>query len=422
MEKRRVSAAKVSRAVGGATRQVIQAGGRRVDDWVSVYGRAFRRLAFTQAAAYAGDTLVAVGLAGTIFFDVPSAEARGKVTLYLLLTLAPFVLLSPFLPRIFARLPRPYRVGLVGSGLLRSGVAVILVIVGLDSLWLFPMAFGLLVLSRLHGIARSSLLPTTVPDPSMLVAANSRLAQVGLAAGAVAAPVGAGVMQLWAPEVSLVLAACAFVGTALLAGGIEAPTTTRERTAAREQRWAPPRMVRLSMTATAMVRLLHGFLVLLLAFAFKEVDAGLLDFGALLAAAGAGYGLASLLAPWLERRLREEPTVVSALAVEAAAAFIAAQVFGLAAAAAVAAAAGLAWGTAKFAFDGMLQHQTGASGRGLAFTRSETLFQIAWVIGAIVPVAIPISVKLGLALAGTSALAAQAIIVSGLLVSVREAD
>ena len=122
-------------------------------------------------------------------------------------------------------------------------------------------------------------------------------------------------MQLWAPEVSLLLAACAFVGTALLAGGIEAPTTTRERTDAGGQRWAPPRMVRLSMTATAMVRLLHGFLVLLLAFAFKEVDAGLLDFGALLAAAGAGYGLASLLAPWLERRLREEPTVVSALAV-----------------------------------------------------------------------------------------------------------
>ena len=74
MEKRRVSAAKVGRAVGGATRQVIQAGGRRVDDWVSVYGQAFRRLAFTQAAAYAGDTLVAVGLAGTIGRNVWSTR------------------------------------------------------------------------------------------------------------------------------------------------------------------------------------------------------------------------------------------------------------------------------------------------------------------------------------------------------------
>lgn len=112
--------------------------------------------------------------------------------------------------------------------------------------------------------------------------------------------------------------------------------------------------------------------------------------------------------------------VVSALAIQAAAAFIAAQVFGLAAGAAVAAGAGLAWGTAKFAFDGMLQHHTKTDLRGLAFTRSETLFQIAWVIGAIVPVAIPLGVSLGLALAGTSALAAQAVIVSGLLVSIRD--
>ncbi|MDF1595435.1 MAG: hypothetical protein P1T08_04980 [Acidimicrobiia bacterium] len=418
----RTSAGRAGRAVGDAARQAIRAGGRGVDRWVSVHGPAFRRLAVTQAAAYAGDTLVAIGLAGTIFFDIPSAEARGKVALYLLLTLAPFVVLSPFLPRIFARLPNPYRVGLVGSGGLRAVLTVILVLVGLDGIWLFPIAFGLLVLSRLHGIARSSLLPITLPEAVALVAANSRLAQVGLAAGTVAALVGALVMEVFGPEASLLLAAVAFAVMAFLAGAIDAPRAAQGFAREWNHVWSPPRVVRLSMTATAMVRLLHGFLVLLLAFAFKEADAGLLDFGALLAAAGGGFGLSSLLAPWLERRLREEPMVVAALAVEAAAAFIAAQVFGLAAGAAVAAAAGLAWGTAKFAFDGMLQNHTPAHRRGLAFTRSETFFQIAWVLGAIVPVAIPIGVPLGLALAGTSALAVQAVIVSGLLVSVRESN
>ncbi|MDH5372077.1 MAG: hypothetical protein OEX97_03945 [Acidimicrobiia bacterium] len=420
MDERRKSAARVGRAVGGAAREALQAGGRGVDRWVSVHGPAFKRLAVTQAAAYAGDTFVAIGLAGTIFFDVPSAEARGKVALYLLLTLAPFIVLSPFLPRIFAGLPNPYRVGLVGSGGLRALVAAALLITGLDGFWLFPLAFGLLVLSRLHGIARSSLLPITLPESVALVAANSRLAQVGLAAGAVAVPLGAGLMQLFGPEAPLVLAIVAFVATAVLASGIDAPSTAQGLPTATSQRWSPSRVVRLSMTATAVVRFLQGFLVLLLAFAFKDADAGLLDFGALLAAAGAGYGVASLLAPWLERRLREEPMVVAALAIQAAAAFIAAQVFGLAAGAVVAAAAGLAWGTAKFAFDGMLQHHTETGRRGLAFTRSETLFQIAWVVGAIVPVAIPIGVPLGLALAGTSALAAQVIIVSGLLVSIRD--
>ena len=68
-------------------------------------------------------------------------------------------------------------------------------------------------------------------------------------------------------------------------------------------------------------------------------DAGLLDFGFLLGAAGVGYFLGAMIAAWLERHLREEPMVVAGLAIEAAAAFIAAQAFGLVAGAALAAAA-----------------------------------------------------------------------------------
>ena len=61
--------------------------------------------------------------------------------------------------------------------------------------------------------------------------------------------------------------------------------------------------------------------------------------------------------------------VVAALALEAAAAFLAGLFFNLAAAAALAAAAGLAWGTAKFAFDGLLQVSVEADRRSAAFTR-----------------------------------------------------
>ncbi len=418
MTSKRPTARQVGRAVASGAGRAARAGGRKVDRWVSVHGPAFKRLAVTQAAAYAGDTLAAIGLAGTLFFEVPSAEARGKVALYLLLTLAPFILLNPFLPRIFAALPNPYRVGLAGSGTLRAIVTVALLLVGLDGFGLFPLAFLLLVLSRLFGIARSSLLPVTLPESVALVAANSRLALTGLVAGGLAAPIGAAALEVFGARAALLLAVVAFAGAAFLATGIETPSEAAE--VDRSRLWLPIRLVRLSMTATGMVRLLHGFLLALLAFVFKEQDAGLLDFGALLAAAGAGYGLAALLAPWFERRLREEPMVVSALAIEAAAAFIAAQVFGLAAGAVVATAAGLAWGTAKFAFDGMLQHHTQPDLRGVAFTRAETLFQIAWVFGAILPVVIPFGAPVGLALVGTAALAAQVLVVSGLLVSIRE--
>src|SRR5690606_27289207 len=101
-----------------------------------------------------------------------------------------------------------------------------------------------------------------------------------------------------------------------------------------------PRHVRLAQLATAVVRLFNGFLLFLLAFAFKDMGGGILDLGAVLAAGGGGFALAALTSPRMARRLREEPMVVAALAVEAAAAFIAAQIFGLPAAAALAAAAG----------------------------------------------------------------------------------
>ena len=191
--------------------------------------------------------------------------------------------------------------------------------------------------------------------------------------------------------------------------------TAEERKEGHERMARLPTHVRLAQIATAVVRLLNGLLVLLLAFSLRRRDAPLLDFGAILAAAGAGYGLSSLLAPALEQRLREEPMVVAALALQAAAAFAAALWFGLAAAAALALAAGFAWGTAKFAFDGLLQATVPPGQRGRAFTRSETLFQLAWVTGAVIPTALALPADVGLVLAGFLALAVQTVYVSRLL-------
>ena len=391
---------------------------RRVDALFGRHGPAFRQLSTSWAANVGGDTLVAVGLAGTLFFSVPSGEARGNVALYLALTLAPFAVIAPVLGGFLARFPGVYRAAMVIASGMRVVAAVIMVF-ALDSTFLlYPLAFLLLVFSRLYGIGKSSMLPVALPQPVALVGANALLARIGIYAGAVVLPLGALAVQL-TPGIALILAALLFAYSGFAALGLPDPRSATPRVLPGSEPTESPhrhRSLRLSRLATAGVRLLNGFLLLLLAFEFRDADAGAFDFGALIAAGGAGYGLASIVSPWLERHLREEPMVVAALAIEAASAFVAGQFFGLGAAAALAAAAGLAWGTAKFAFDGLLQSSVAPKERGRAFTRSETLFQLAWVVGAIIPVTITIDAEVGLAIAGVAALAAQTVFVAGLLV------
>jgi hypothetical protein len=374
----------------------------------SGWGQGFRRLAESHATSVAGDTLFAVALAGTLFFTVPSTEARENVALYLVLTLAPFAVLGPLLGYLFERSPGAYRGGLAISALGRAIVALLAVFF-IDSLWLFPLAFAMLVLSRFHGISRSSVLPVLVGDANELISANAKLARIGVLAGAVAVVVGAPFVAWVGAWPALILAFASYVGSLVTA--VQLPPMPKPAKPAKEKQRKRkaiiPHRLRLALFATAGVRFLNGYLLLLVAFAFRESDAGVLSLSALLAAAGLGYFLAAWAAPAVGSYISEEPMVVAALAIQAGAAFIGAQVFSLAAAAVLVAAAGFAWGTAKFGFDGMLQSSLPPETRGRAFTNSETLFQIAWVIGALIPVLPFWPTELGLASAGVLALIIQ---------------
>ena len=120
---------------------LVTLAGGRIARLFTAWGRGYRRLAESHAASVGGDAVFAVALAGTLFFTVPSTEARENVALYLLLTLAPFAVLGPFLSRVFERSPGAYRGGLVISAIGRAGVAA-LTIPFVDSLLLFPLAYA----------------------------------------------------------------------------------------------------------------------------------------------------------------------------------------------------------------------------------------------------------------------------------------
>ena len=391
------------------------------------WGHGYRRLAESHAASVAGDALVALALAGTLFFTVPSTEARENVALYLLVTLAPFAVIGPFLGRVFERAPGAYRAGLILSSLGRIGVAVALGF-SIDGLLVYPLAFLLLVLSRFHGIARSSVLPVVVRDTDELIDANARLARAGVIAAAAIVPVG--VVVDFVSGVWLVLIAAAGM---YLVSAVSATQLPPVRVAASDDvgPFRMPRSLRLARFATAGVRFLNGYLVLLVAFAYQSDDASIGALAALLGAAGAGYFVAAWLSPSIGRLVREEPMVVGALAVMAIAAFIGAQVDSMLAAAVLAAAAGFGWGTAKFAFDAMMHATVPSHARGKAFTNAETMFQIAWVIGALIPVLPFWPTELGLASAGVLALVIQVVYVSlvlvpesrqGITIDVRDGD
>ncbi len=370
------------------------------------WGHGYGRLAESHAASVAGDALVAVTLAGTLFFSVPSTEARSNVALYLILTLAPFALLGPLLARVFDRSPGAYRAGLALSSVGRAGVAVGFIFV-IDSLWLFPLAFVMLVLSRFHGISRSSVLPVVVRNTDELIDANARLARAGVIAAAVVVPVGVGLDALFGRVPVLVAAIALYVIATVSATQLPPVTGVAHPPSGRRQRFRLPRDIRLARFATAGVRFLNGYLLLLIAFSLREGEAGVVSLATLLGAAGLGYFLSAWAAPSIGRLVREEPMVIGALAIEAMAAFIGAQLLSLAAAAVLVGAAGFAWGTAKFAFDGMMHRTVPEEHRARAFTTSETMFQVAWVVGALIPVLPFWPTELGLSSAGVVALVIQ---------------
>ncbi|KNE83234.1 MULTISPECIES: hypothetical protein [Streptomyces] len=140
----------------------------------------------------AGDMMITIALASTVFFSVPTDEARGRVALYLAITMAPFTLLAPVIGPVLDRLPHGRRAAMAAAMLVRALLALALSgAVATGGLELYPAALGVLVASKAYGVVRSAVVPRLLPSKIALVKANSRVTLAGLLATGVAAPVGA---------------------------------------------------------------------------------------------------------------------------------------------------------------------------------------------------------------------------------------
>ncbi len=359
----------------------------------------FSRLAVAHVLAMAGDTLVTMALAGSLFFSISPSAARGRVALYLLLTMAPFAVVAPFLGPVLDRTPSGRRLILIaGAG---SRALICLSMAGhLQGLWLFPEAFGVLVLSKAHMVTKSALVPMIVPDERELVTANSRLAVLSVLAGFAAAIPGVIILKvgfLGGPWV-VRLAAVAFAAAAIAAVRIPKPAPRGEGGAAavRADEELHAISIRMAATSMAVLRGSVGFLTFFVAFAFRAGGSPSWWYGAVLAASLGGTLVGNVAAPPLRRFLAEERILLGGLVLVAVVSFVAGRMGGLAAFCLVAGATGVAAAAGKLAFDSIVQRDAPDAVRGRTFARFETRFQLVWVAGAFIPVVLAIETGTGI--------------------------
>jgi hypothetical protein len=192
-----------ARATGGAFRSSARAGAtatRRTGGLVhrvtgaSGAGRTgLSTLIELTAAGGASDAFVAVSLAGTIFFSTSVDQARGRVVLFLLVTMAPFAVLAPFIGPALDRMQQGRKFLLAGTLLARGLLCWGMSAAVNSPVTLLPAAFGILVLQKAYGVARASVTPRLLPAEITLVTANARSQLITLIASMLGGAVAAGI-------------------------------------------------------------------------------------------------------------------------------------------------------------------------------------------------------------------------------------
>jgi hypothetical protein len=375
-----------ARAVGGGAVRVSKRLARRIHRAANADGADRSGLAAligTHSLQSAGDALVAVSLASTAFFQVSAEAARGKIALYLLLTLLPFSLLVPVAGPLLDRFPHGRRniIALTTGG---RGLVAWTLAGSLASLALYPQALAILVLQRAYGVARAAAVVRVRPPALGLVASNARLNVASLASSGVAAAVGVLVSKTlgtaWDLRLAAVLFLIAAVTSLRLPSQIDDPSGKGQPKPEKFSMTTATSQIRRALVAVVSLRAVTGLLTLGLAILLKAHRAPAPVVALTLGAAVGGGLLGTALASRLSAERTARLTAIALLAPTVAclvAALTNATVFKALAVGFV----GLGASLGKYALDAALQSHVLPSQTGSAFARSETALQLGWALG-----------------------------------------
>ncbi|ASW99346.1 MULTISPECIES: MFS transporter [Mycobacterium] len=378
-------------------------------------------LTWPTVANFAVDAAMAVALANTLFFAAATGESKGRVALYLLITIAPFAVIAPLIGPALDRLQHGRRVALAASFALRTALALVLILNydgasgSYPSMVLYPCALAMMVFSKSFSVLRSAVTPRVMPPTIDLVRVNSRLTMFGLLGGTIAGGAIAGGVEFVCthlfklPGALFVVVAVTVAGASLsmriprwvevTAGEVPATLSYRHDSEPLRRSWHREvsgalrqplgRNIITSLWGNCTIKVMVGFLFLYPAFVAKAHDASGWAQVAILGVIGAAAGIGNFVGNFTSARLKlGRPAVLvvrCTLAVSAVA--LAASVGGNLVLAAIATlVTSGASAIAKASLDASLQNDLPEESRASGFGRSESTLQLAWVLGGAVGV------------------------------------
>ena len=376
-------------------------------------------LTWPVVANFAVDAAMAVALANTLFFAAATAESKGRVALYLLITIAPFAVVAPLIGPALDRFQHGRRVALAASFMLRTVLAVVLIInydgatSSYPSMILYPCALAMMVFSKSFSVLRSAVTPRVMPPTIDLVRVNSRLTVFGLLGGTIAGGTIAGGVEfvcthlLNLPGALFVVVAVTIAGALLsmriprwvevTTGEVPATLSYRRHSEPAQRSW-PEEVKKVGVTLrqplgrniiTALwgnctIKVMVGFLILYPAFVAKAHHGSAWYQVGMLGTIGGAAAIGNFAGNFTSARLKlgRPAVLVVRCTVAVCAVALAASVAGTLMAAVIAAlVTSGSSAIAKASLDASLQHDLPEESRASGFGRSESTLQLAWVLG-----------------------------------------
>ena len=377
----------------------------------------FGRFALVHVIQAAGSGLIAISLAGSLFFSITPDAAKTKILVYLALTIAPFALVGPALSPL---LDRGLQARRASVALANGGSAILCFFMAQDvhNLWLFPEAFFVLVLGKLYVVAKAALVPQIVRGGDDLASTNAKLSVLASLGGFCITPIGVGLLQLgasWVLRFGIVVFAAGTVAAYRLPrpesvrtladpSGAPAKATSGTQPAHYKEVVRERRRLGLpiysggvvsGLNAMSVARGTVGFVEFFLAFALRKEHAATWWFGLLVVAVGAGSLVGSMIVPRLRRFWSERQIISFALALMAGGALGAGLINGRWAQVALTFVVGIGPTSARAALDSIIQHNVPPALLGRTFGRIETRLQLIWVLASLVAVVISMPLRIG---------------------------